>query len=76
MAQLNKQEQAQLKALLRADNWGVLEKYIAIYTGEINAQEITGTNAFETLRTLHTNQGKVNGMEELLERLTTEAFKD
>lgn len=76
MGALTKQEQAQLKALIKNDYWSVLEKYVAAYTEGVNSQEIVGTNEFETLRMLHSNQGKVNGVEELLNLLETQAFKD
>lgn len=53
----------------------MLEKYVAEYTQSIQAQPISGGSAFEELRMMHTNAGKVAGVEELLNLLDTQAFK-
>lgn len=76
MAQtLSKAEQAQLTRLLKDDAWPVLEKYVAFFVETIIEQRVAGNNEFETLRDLHINQGKTDGIGELFQALEQQAFK-
>lgn len=72
---LSKTEISQLKELTKENGWDVLMKYLGQYIEETNGIEINGQNAFETLRMLHTNQGKVSGVTEFFDRLERKAFE-
>lgn len=76
MATLSKFEQAQLKGLLKDDRWSVFEKYVAGHLQSLQEGRVTGQNAFETLRALHTKEGKIEGIEILMQLLENAAFND
>ena len=51
-------------------------KLLGDHITAINDEEIVGNNEFESLRMLHTNQGKVKGLEEFFDKLERGAFDD
>lgn len=72
---LNKAEISQLKQLMKEEGWEILLRVLAGYINELNAENITGQNAFEALRALHSRQGKVEGLTEFFEHLDKKAFE-
>lgn len=64
MARLNKTDTGQLMGMMGKPGWEVLLKLVSMTIGELNSREIPGQNEFETLRALHTRQGKVDGLKE------------
>jgi hypothetical protein len=76
MATLDKGQKSLLKRLIREnDGWDVLELALAQYIDEIQREKVTGSSEFETLRMLHTNQGKVDGLKEFFERVERVDFE-
>lgn len=72
---LSKEQRAQLKSLTREPGWDVLIILMDDIQTTIARTPISGTNAFEELRMLHTNSGKVEGVKLILdeaERLANE----
>ncbi len=70
MANLDKGQINLLKRLIREnDGWEVLELAMAQYIDAIQSERVNGTNEFETLRMLHINQGKVDGLKEFFEQV-------
>lgn len=67
MANLNKKEISALRAIMREPGWDILFKLSVQLINEYNEKTVSGTNAFETLRSLHTKQGMVAGITELFE---------
>ena len=65
-----------IKSLMQEERWGVLMKLLGDHITAINDEEIVGNNEFESLRMLHTNQGKVKGLEEFFDKLERGAFDD
>lgn len=72
---LNKLEMSGIKKLTRDDAWDFLIKALGFYVDRINALKPSGADAFETLRSLHTNQGKVDGVKEFFEEIERLNFK-
>lgn len=56
---LDKLQEGVLKRLVREDAWDILVKAMGEYIDKINAEEITGGDAFQELRALHERQGGV-----------------
>lgn len=69
MIKLNKQEAAALTNLVRGDAWDVLQRVFEGRVREIQGEEVNGIDAFQTLRMLHKNQGKVEGLVEFFNEL-------
>lgn len=72
---INKAEISQLKLLMKESAWETLLRLLGEHMDAINAEDISGTNEFETLRMLHTNQGKVDGLKEFFDQLERKAFE-
>lgn len=66
---LDKLQKSKLKNLMSGDDWDLIELLVARKVAELNAQPITGTNAFETLRALHIKEGKVQSLQLFLDEL-------
>lgn len=65
MTTLEKGQQALIKRLMSEDGWDILTGILlASYVSRLRDEPITGMNEFETLRDLHTKQGKVEGLTE------------
>ena len=69
MAKLDKKDSAQILSLMEHKGWDTLIKLVAMTISDLNARKSSGTNAFETLRSLHTREGKVDGLTEFFEGL-------
>jgi hypothetical protein len=65
----DKQQISRLKQLVQDDGWDVLRAILAQHIVELDQQEITGNNEFETLRELHKKQGKVEGLAEFFDKV-------
>lgn len=75
MANLDKGQEAHLKALVRSDGWDVLMLALAEHIDKLNAEEITGSSEFETLRALHLKQGKVGGLTDFFDKVEQQNFE-
>lgn len=64
MARLNKTESGQVMALVDKPGWTALIHLASMTINELNAREVSGSNEFETLRSIHTRQGKVEALKE------------
>lgn len=68
-------EASMLKQLQKENTWDIVIKLLAQKIDEIRAEDANGPGAFETLRSLHTNQGKVAGLKEFFDDLERGAFE-
>ena len=68
---LDKLKKSKIKAWVQENNgsYDAVIELLAEYLRKTDAEEITGQNAFESLRQLHTNQGKVAGLKEFFDSL-------
>ncbi len=66
---LTKQEKGMIKGLMREQAWQALMKFVALKTEQWKGQPVGGKDAFETLRSLHTRDGKVEGINELFDEM-------
>ncbi|MES2216639.1 MAG: hypothetical protein V4481_05090 [Patescibacteria group bacterium] len=64
MAKLNKSESGAVFAIMDKPGWAALMKLVAMTINDLNARSVPGTNAFETLRSLHIREGKVDALKE------------
>jgi hypothetical protein len=67
-----KVDRAKVKQWIRETegSYDVVMRHVEAYIdGKDEASKITGQNEFETLRILHINQGKVEGVREFFEQL-------
>ncbi len=73
---LTQTERKIVKIMAKHENWNVLMKFVMEEIEKIQAEEIVGQTAFDTLRMLHKNQGKVEGIKEVFDKLERQAFDD
>lgn len=79
MATFNAMEHAKRRAKLKQwiiETEGTYDLVLAMsakYVEKIQAEEITGSDAFQQLRMLHINQGKMEAMKEFFDQLEAEA---
>lgn len=66
---LERIERAQIKSLMQDDRWNGFEKAVALYLAMLREEKIGGQNEFETLRALHSRDGKIEGINGLLKEL-------
>jgi hypothetical protein len=76
MAIIDKHQGALFKRLMQEEGWAVLEQALANRIARLQAQPISGTTAFESLRALHTRDGKVEGLREFFDDIEKMAFDD
>lgn len=76
MASLNKSEASAIKSLQREAGWEALVKLLGEHVESLRAEPITGSNAFEELRSLHTKQGKIDGLLEFFDIIDQKAYND
>lgn len=74
MAKIDRTQAAALKRLMSTDAWGVLEQAYLNRMSAILRQEVNGLDAFQTLRMLHRQQGKAEGLREFFEDIEKLAF--
>lgn len=75
MSSLTKAEKSQLKALMREPGWSALLRFAALKTNQWKEGAIEGKTAHQELRALHKRDGKVEGVEELLEQMERTALE-
>ncbi len=68
-------ERAMLKRLIQDDAWNVLMEQLQKRLDELNAEPITGQNAFEELRSLHMKQGRIDGIKQFFDDIERLALK-
>ena len=71
---IDKGQQARIKDLLRHDGWDALTLFLLERISKIQGEEVTGNNDFETLRALHKNQGKVEGLKDFFNDVERMSF--
>lgn len=74
MTQITKVQGAALKHMMQGDAWNVVMQLLGNELDTLRDQEVTGTNAFETLREVHTRQGKIVGLTDFFNKLERGAF--
>lgn len=72
---LSSADKSRIKQLMKSDEWNSVLHFYAIKMTQWKDEKITGTNEFETLKALHTMQGKVDGLEEFMNQLEQQAFE-
>ena len=76
MAKIEKSQASALKRLMQDDGWSVLEQALENRIKTLQEEEITGNDAFETLRALHKQQGKVEGLKDFFESVERLVFDE
>lgn len=66
---ITKAEASQLRATMKEPGWDVIIRLLADQIDAIRAEDVTGNNAFEELRMMHKNQGRVDGLKEFFDKL-------
>ncbi len=69
MAKLNKNESSQVLTIMDKPGWEALMKLVALTINDLNSRSAGGSNAFETLKSLHLREGKVAALEEFFNDL-------
>lgn len=72
---LTRAERSQLKMLMREPGWNALLRFVALKTTQWKEAAIEGKTAHQELRALHTRDGKVAGVTELLEEMERTALE-
>jgi hypothetical protein len=67
------QEKSQIKGMLTSPQWKAVEHIIETMRAEIKEDSCIRVNEFETLKTLFYNEGKRDGLKDLVQRLYNEA---
>jgi len=75
MSKLTKTEASLIRKLMSDQGWELIQKTLANRIRDIQADKVVGTNEFETLRMLHSNQGKAEGLTEFFADLEKGAFE-
>ncbi len=73
---IDKTQAAAIKRLMQSDAWSVVEQALANRVNKLKAEEVNGSDEFQTLRMLHKKQGKIEGLVEFFEDLEKQAFDD
>lgn len=68
-------DKQRLKWLMKTEQWDVVLHFFAYKIGQWNEEKIVGGNAFEELKNLHTQQGKVEGLAEFMDQMEREAME-
>jgi hypothetical protein len=72
---MKREEIAMLRRIQQEDVWGLISRLLNERIGQIKDEEVVGNTDFETLRMLHKNQGKVEGLAQFFEDLEKGAFQ-
>lgn len=72
---LSSADKTRIKQLMKTDEWDSVVKFFAIKIDAWRTEKIVGTNEFETLKNLHSREGKVDGLEEFMNQLEQQAFE-
>lgn len=76
MAKIDRTQVSALKRLMQNDAWNVVQQALDNRVNKLKSEPTNGSNAFETLRMLHMNQGKIEGLVEFFNDLDKLAFDD
>lgn len=76
MAKLDKAQVGALKRLMQNDAWDVLTQAYENRVKRLQSEPTVGQNAFEELRMLHKQQGKIEGLVEFFSDIEKMAFDD
>ena len=71
---INKATAMQIQQLMKDEKWEAVLKFYAYKINLLKDEKITGTNDFETLKNLHTQQGKIDGLTEFFDQMERKAF--
>lgn len=66
---LDRLQKQTLQRMVKEDSWDILVYSLKEYIDRIQAEEVIGSNEFETLRTLHIKQGKISGLTEFFSKV-------
>ncbi len=75
MAPLNKLQKSQIKAWMQEETYAAVYQFFQNRLEEINAEEVSGQNEFETLRMLHRNQGRKESLSTFFNDLEKQAYE-
>ncbi len=75
MSKLTKTEASLVRKLMSDQGWDLIQKMLADRIRDIQADKVVGSNAFESLRMLHVNQGKADGLAEFFADLEKGALE-
>lgn len=57
-----KQLMAKVRTLMMTDEWDALMRLVNRRVVNLSREPVTGRDAFETLRALHTREGRIDGL--------------
>lgn len=66
---ITKTEGSQIRAVMKEVGWDVIMRLLGDEITVIDGEDIGGNNEFETLRLLHRNEGRVQGLKEFFDKL-------
>lgn len=66
---IDKDVARKLKKIVQTDEWDAVVKALDAFMKDIDNDEVSGTNAFETLRALHKREGRKSGLKEFFEAI-------
>ena len=72
---LTKTEKAKLKLMMQEPGWSALLRFVELKKTQWRESAVEGKTAHQELRMLHTRDGKVAGVTELLEEMERAAFE-
>jgi hypothetical protein len=76
MKKLSKAEVSVLKMFMQGDAWDLILRLLGGRISELQAADMTGQNAFETLRALHLRDGGVTELKKFFDDLERGAFSE
>lgn len=74
MAYDKKKLTALIKRAVQDESWDAVMFVLDEHLKALNEEPVTGSNEFETLRSLHVKQGKIEGIKEFMEKLEKGEF--
>lgn len=72
---LSNADKARIKQVMKTDEWESVIRFFALKLTQWQSEKITGISEFDTLKNLHTMQGKVDGLEEFMNQLEQQAYE-
>lgn len=73
MNALTKAQKAQVRAIMKSNEWDAVLAFAGKKLDAWREERVAGNNEFETLKSLFTRDGKVEGLLEFLNQLESEA---
>ncbi len=74
-APLTTLDKTRIKHIMKTDEWDSVLRFFAYKLEKWLDEEITGENEFQTLKNLHKNQGKVEGLKEFMDQMERQALE-